>query len=104
LQQLLKSSPRKMVFGRLAGMLRAKFLDRRVLVTEAGFVGIGVRQIEKGDVVIFPFDANAPLVLRPRGDEWAIVGCAYIAGMMGHEELCVHVRNGALPAAEFKIC
>ena len=103
-QQLLSTSRRKMVFRRLERMPMAKFLDRRVLMTEAGFVGIDVRQIEQGDVVIFPFGANSPLVLRPRGDKWAMVGCAYVAGLMQPGKLRVHLRNEALPPMEFNIC
>lgn len=96
--------PRSKIFSRLTRMLRAKFLDRRVLITEAGFVGVGVRQINEGDVVTFPFGGNTPLVLRPRGDAWAIVGCAYVSGLMEPEKLCVHIVSSALPPAEFRIC
>ncbi|KAK4461310.1 HET-domain-containing protein [Cladorrhinum samala] len=103
-QQLSGGVPRSKLFSRLTGMLRAKFLDRRVLITEAGFVGVGVRQINDGDVVIFPFGGNAPLVLRPRGGEWAIVGCAYVSGLMEPEKLHVHIGSSPLLPLEFRIC
>ncbi|KAL2128350.1 hypothetical protein VTI74DRAFT_9291 [Chaetomium olivicolor] len=103
-QQPSGVNPRSKIFNRLTRMLRAKFLDRRVLITEAGFVGVGVRQINEGDVITFPFGGNAPLVLRPRGGGWAIVGCAYVSGLMEPKKLRDYVGSSALPLLEFKIC
>ncbi|KAF4945479.1 hypothetical protein FSARC_14417 [Fusarium sarcochroum] len=70
------------LFRRLAIMLKGKFLGRKVLITEAGFVGIGVPQIEVGDVITFIFGTTAPLVLRPYRGNYRIVGCAYVSGLM----------------------
>lgn len=97
------ASHRKRILTRFTKALRAKFLDRQVLITEAGFVGIGVRQIEEGDVITFPFGGNAPLVLRSRGSGWAIVGCAYVSGLMEPERLHVYIENGVLTPVEFRI-
>lgn len=72
-QQLLRLTPRKMLFRRLARMLRAKFLDRRVLITEAGFVGVGVRQIEE-DVVVFHLMLIHPLFLGRVGISGSLLG------------------------------
>jgi len=63
-------------------MLRGKFLGRKVLTTEAGFVGIGMRQIEVGDIISFVFGTTAPLVLRRYADNYRIVGSAYVSGLM----------------------
>jgi hypothetical protein len=61
---------------------QGEILGRKVLVTEAGFVGIGVPQIEVGDVIALIFGTTAPLVLRRYRDNYRIVGCAYVSGLM----------------------
>jgi hypothetical protein len=70
------------IFHRLSIMLKGKVLGRKVLTTETGFVGIGVPQIEVGDVIAFIYGTTAPLVLRRCGDSYRIVGCAYVSGLM----------------------
>ncbi|KAH7111205.1 heterokaryon incompatibility protein-domain-containing protein [Dactylonectria macrodidyma] len=70
------------LFHRLSIMLKGKLLGRKVLVSEAGFVGIGEPQIEIGDVIAFIFGTTAPLVLRRYRDNYRIVGCAYVSGLM----------------------
>ncbi|KAF4435940.1 HET-domain-containing protein [Fusarium austroafricanum] len=74
-------------FHRLSKMLKGKFSGRKVVITEAGFVGIGVPQIEVGDVVAFIFGTTAPLVLRRYRDGYRIVGCAYVSGLMNPDLL-----------------
>ncbi|KAK5659002.1 hypothetical protein OQA88_1088 [Cercophora sp. LCS_1] len=93
----------KPMFHRLTRLLRAKFVARRALITETGFVGIGVRQITQGDVVTFPFGGNAPLVLRPRGNGWAIVGSAYVSGLMEPDRLKKFIDTGLLEPVKFGI-
>ncbi|KAK4442843.1 HET-domain-containing protein [Podospora aff. communis PSN243] len=95
--------PENRAFDRLARLLRAKFVGRQALVTESGFAGIGVRQIVEGDVVTFPFGGNAPLVLRPCGAEWAVVGGAYISGLMDPALVEGLVIAGQLQPVEFGI-
>jgi hypothetical protein len=70
------------LFARLSTMLRGKFLGRKVLTSEAGFVGIGVSQIEVGDIITFVFGSTAPLILRRCADSYRIVGSAYVSGLM----------------------
>ena len=48
------------LFARLSTMLSGKLLGRKVITSEAGFVGIGVSQIEVGDVITFVFGSTAP--------------------------------------------
>ena len=70
------------LFARLSTMLRGKLLGRKVLTTEAGFVGIGVSQIEVGDIITFIFGSTAPLILRHCADSYRLVGSAYVSGLM----------------------
>jgi len=72
----------KRLFTRLSTMLRGKFLGRKILISDAGFVGIGASQIEVGDVITFVFGSTAPLILRRFMDSYRIVGSAYVSGLM----------------------
>ncbi|KAM0552659.1 hypothetical protein ACHAPJ_007756 [Fusarium lateritium] len=78
----LANDERGKLFRRLSIMLKGKFLGRKVLITEAGFVGIGSLQIEVGDIIAFIFGTTAPLVLRRYGLNYRMVGCAYVSGLM----------------------
>lgn len=42
-------------------MLREKLTDSQVLVTNAGFVSVGVRRIQEGDIVAFCSVSLLPL-------------------------------------------
>ncbi|OAQ64707.2 hypothetical protein VFPPC_05944 [Pochonia chlamydosporia 170] len=78
---------RSKLFARLSTMLRGKVTGRKALTTASGFVGVGVSQIKAGDIITLIFGATAPLVLRCSGDEFNIVGSAYISGLMDPEIL-----------------
>jgi hypothetical protein len=89
--------------ARLLKILSGKFSNCSILTTEAGFVGIGVNQIEKGDVVTFMFGATAPLVLLPYPGHYRMVGCAYVSGMMDPDLLDNYYEKGLLPPTRFCI-
>lgn len=91
------------LFARLSTMLRGKFLGRKVLSTEAGFVGISVSQIEVGDIVTFVFGSTAPLILRRCADNYRIVGSAYVSGMMNHDLLDHYYEKRIFQEASFNI-
>ena len=84
-------------------MLRGKFLGRRVLTSEAGFVGIGVSQIEAGDLITFIFGSTAPLILRRCADSYRIVGSAYVSGLMDPNLLDRYYERMILQEVSFHI-
>jgi hypothetical protein len=67
-------------------LTRAKktFTGRRHFMTAGGYVGIGPRILENGDVCCFLFGAAAIFIVRPmKGEnEYKLVGVAYVAGLM----------------------
>jgi len=91
------------IFKRLSTILNGKLIHRRVITTEAGFVGIGARNIRRGDIITFLFDTVLPVVLRPCDGHYKIVGCAYVSGFMEVEWLDFYIYTGQLEGKQFRI-
>jgi hypothetical protein len=58
---------------------------RRLIITEKGYMGLGPRDVARGDVVAILIGCNVPVILRPTGDNWFFVGEAYVCGIMDGE-------------------
>jgi hypothetical protein len=58
---------------------------RRFFVTSRGFFGLGPRNMEEGDAVFVLYGCSVPVVLRPKGEHWSLVGEAFVAGIMDGE-------------------
>lgn len=79
--------------NRTACMLRdiessfwAAYSGRRLFRTKTGFFGISNQALQKGDSVWIFAGADTPFVLRNRkGNEWVVVGEAFVHGVMGGE-------------------
>ena len=91
------------IFARLSTRLRGKFLGRKVLITEAGFVGIGAPQMEVGDIITFIYGTTAPLILRPKGQKYRMVGCAYVSALMNIDLLDRYYVKTVFQEASFSI-
>jgi hypothetical protein len=61
--------------------------QRRLFVTKNGHVGIGSVRTQPRDAVFIISGCNFPIVLRPRGGNFAVVGEAYVHGYMAGEAL-----------------
>jgi len=82
-------------------------LYRRMFTTsEKGFVGIGMQEIQRGDVICILFGCSMPIVLRQVGGEggghWVVVGECYVHGVMEGEGLEV-LRREEVQEQEFEI-
>ncbi|PMD47010.1 HET-domain-containing protein [Hyaloscypha variabilis F] len=91
------------LFARLSTMLKGKFLGRKVLTSEAGFVGIGASQIEVGDVITLVFGSTAPLILRPCAESYRMVGSAYVSGLMDPDLFNLYCEKLMLQEVSFNI-
>jgi len=91
------------LFARLSTMLRGKLLGRKVLISEAGFVGIGVPQVEAGDIITFIFGCTAPLILRRCAESYRIVGSAYVSGLMDPDLLDRYYQRKIFKEVSFDI-
>ncbi|KAL1597723.1 hypothetical protein SLS60_008209 [Paraconiothyrium brasiliense] len=66
-------------------LVRDITLWRRLFDTTGGYLGLGPRYIQKGDSICILHGCQFPMVLRPLGESWEIVGEAYIHGLMDGE-------------------
>lgn len=67
--------------------------QRRLFVTKDGYMGTAPMGAQKGDRICVLLGCNVPLIIRPEGDHFLIIGDTYIYGMM-NGEVMQDVRNG----------
>jgi hypothetical protein len=69
-----------------------KTADRRMCKTSYGMIGLAPKLAKVGDYVALFEGGKVPLVVRPSGDAWELVGDCYVHGIMKGEawkqELC----------------
>jgi hypothetical protein len=56
--------------------------NRRMVRTEKGFIGLGPRLCQPLDCIAICKGGKLPLVLRPKGNCWELIGECYIHGVM----------------------
>ena len=61
--------------------------SRRMITTEAGYVGLGSNACKSGDIVCIIFGCSTPIILRRKENAFQLVGEAYIHGIMNGEAL-----------------
>ncbi len=66
--------------------------QRRLFVTKDGYMGTAPMGAQKGDRICVLLGCNVPLLIRPEGDDFLIIGDTYIYGMM-NGEVMQDVRN-----------
>jgi hypothetical protein len=71
-----------------------RYRDRRLFVTEKGFMGSGVESLQVGDAVVLVAGADVPFIFRPVADaendkepKFKLIGEAYVHGIMQGEAL-----------------
>ena len=69
-------------------------LDRRFFVTGGGRVGIGPRCMQPEDIVVVLRGGNWPFILRKKGDDYWLLGAAYVHGIMDGEAVQIHKVQG----------
>lgn len=58
---------------------------RRLITTRGGYIGLAPEEAELGDVIAILHGCNFPLVLRPCGGSYLLIGECYVDGMMDGE-------------------
>ena len=66
---------------------------RRICATKGGYFGIAPYDTEKEDVLVIFEGFAMPFVLRQKGEEYVLIGDAYVHGMMDGELIC-KVKKG----------
>ncbi|EXM04410.1 heterokaryon incompatibility protein-domain-containing protein [Fusarium oxysporum II5] len=70
--------PALQVFPKLASLI----VRRRVIRTDQGLIGLAPAQTLPGDIIALCRGGKLPLILRPSGEGWQLVGDAYIHGLV----------------------
>ena len=65
--------------------VRVATMQRLLLFTEKGYMGLAPFTARVGDKVCLLEGAQFPIILRPNGDSWTLVGESYIHGIMDGE-------------------
>ncbi|KAI1774487.1 heterokaryon incompatibility protein-domain-containing protein [Hypoxylon cercidicola] len=60
-------------------------VGRRMLCTKLGYIGMSSGLTQPDDRIFLIKGSRVPLVFRPRGDEWDLIGDCYIHGIMQGE-------------------
>lgn len=58
---------------------------RKPFLSVDGYVGLGPAAMDSGDIIAIFYGANVPFVLRPKGQEFQLLGEAYVDGIMDGE-------------------
>jgi hypothetical protein len=59
-----------------------KIADRGICTTEYGLTGLASKLAKPGDYIALFQGGSVPLVIRPRGDDWELIGDCYVHGIM----------------------
>ena len=62
-------------------------LEKRLLVTETGYIGMAPFEARKGDMVCLLLGCRVPVVLRKFGEGYQLIGDVYVHGIMNGEAL-----------------
>jgi hypothetical protein len=66
-------------------MILRRNVGRRPFITSEGYVGIGPAKLQAEDVVVIICGTEVPLLLRPCGGVYELIGEAYVDGIMDGE-------------------
>ena len=56
--------------------------DRRIFLASNGKIGKGWDTVKEGDLICVILGCDVPLVLRPAGDQYELIGDCYMDGIM----------------------
>ena len=76
---------------------------RKMFQTKAGYLGLGPRMLQQGDLVFILFGGKTPYLLRPNGTGYKLVGECYVDGMM-RGEVQHWVNQGTRTPRSVDIC
>jgi len=84
---------------------------RRFMITQKGYMGWAPDNIygslrdqtRTGDLITILFGCSTPIVVRPHGKHFQVIGEAYVQGVMDGEAMEI-LRNGTIEARRFTFC
>lgn len=76
---------------------------RRLVTTEKGYLGLAVAANEPDDRICILVGCKTPLILRPRGKYFQVIGECYMHGIM-RGEIARNIEEGRLRMDEITLC
>lgn len=76
---------------------------KKIFVSQSGFLGVGTKPVEAGDLVVFIVGMRCMYVLRPFRDGYHMVGFADMSGLMNWNDLDEAIKASSLQEEELKI-
>lgn len=70
---------------------------RCLFTTDGGRLVLGPRTVEVGDEVVVLAGCSLPVVVRPHGSQFSVVGPAYVKGIMQGEAVDAYLASGRAP-------
>jgi hypothetical protein len=58
---------------------------RRMARTTKGYIGLVPKDAQPGDCIVLLMGVSVPVVLRPSGQRWKLMGESYVEGIMNGE-------------------
>ncbi len=83
-------------------MITTALFLRRFMITKSGYIGLVPELTREDDVICVLFGCDTPLVLRPVGDYYTLVGECYVHGLMDGE-LVDCLQEGKAHITQFEI-
>jgi hypothetical protein len=83
--------------------VRRKVNKKKVFISRSGFLGVGTKYVEAGDIITLIVGMRLMYVLRPFHDGYRIVGFANVSGLMDWDDLDQAMEAGTLHEEEMKI-
>ena len=68
-------------------LMAISIVGRRLATTHTGYLGLVPEEAHQGDCIAVIYGCNFPVVLRPRGDHFKVVGECYVNGLMDGEAM-----------------
>jgi hypothetical protein len=80
-------------------------IGRRLITTQGGYLGLAPEEVQENDAIAILYGCNFPVILRPHGDEYLLIGECYIDGIMNGEIIEAKERGGIqYEEVEISIC
>ncbi|KAH7130054.1 heterokaryon incompatibility protein-domain-containing protein [Dendryphion nanum] len=92
--------------GRIDGffkLVQRGMWNKRLFTTKRGFLGNGPAMLQTGDVCCILFGNCCPMILRPEGSRYRVVGEAYIKEVMKGEAVFEFLRHATYTEQTFEL-
>lgn len=91
------------ILSPLLHSIRRKAHGKKTFISRSGFLGVGTKHVEAGDIVVLIAGMKCMYVLRPFRDGYHMVGFANVLGLMNWDDLDEAIKASPMHEEELKI-